>query len=106
MLDAVDQEIFERQCKRYGGHHFTQPTGEPIFVSERMGLGEAIDLHTRLAKELHTAEFIGHFIRTHEENQILIAELRRQVAQGHAEAMAAFYRAADCWPFQAKEALF
>lgn len=106
MLDAIDQQVFDDQCKRYGGHHFTTSTGEPIFVSDRMGLGEAIDLHTGLKKQLFSAEFTGHFIRPHAENQLLIEELRKQVEVAHAEAMAAFYRAADCWPLQAKEALF
>lgn len=106
MLDAVDQEIFERQTRRYGGHEFTTVTGEPIIVSERMALGEAIDLHTGLKKQLDSAEFIGHFLRPHDENQLLIAELRKQVAVAQAEAMAAFYRAAECWPKDAKEALF
>jgi hypothetical protein len=105
MLDAIDQDILERQTRRYGGHEFTTLTGEPIFVSERMSLAEAVDLHTKVAKQLSTAEFTGHFIRPHEENQQLIADLRKQVQVAHAEAMAAFYRAAQCWPKDARGAL-
>jgi hypothetical protein len=59
----------------------------------------------RLAKELSSAEFTGHFIHGYERNQIRVKELRYQVQVAHAECMAAFYRAAQCWPKDAKGAL-
>lgn len=108
MSDAVDATqclIFERQTRRYGGHQFTTVRGKQILISERMPLADAVDMYNTVSKQLSTAEFTGHFIRPHEENKKLVEELRGYKEIAHAEVMAAFYRAAQCWPKDAKDAL-
>lgn len=95
MLDAIDQDIFVRQTRRYAGHEFTTLTGEPIFVSKYMSLAEAVHLYNDITRQL------GQFPR----DETALEKLRGYKEVAHAEAMAAFYRAAQCWPKDAKDAL-
>jgi hypothetical protein len=106
VLDAADQDIFDRQTRRYGGHAFTTVTGKELIISERMPLADAVDMYNTVSKQLGQVEFgVLDELCSAEENQKIIEELRGCKEIAHAEAMAAFYRAAQCWPKDAKEAL-
>lgn len=105
MHDVMTDDEVDAQLDRYGGHHFSTVRGKNICIDERLALGEALDLHKQVKKELHQASFTGHFIRPFLENQQLVAELREKEEFARAQAMAAFYRVAQCWPKDAKDAL-
>lgn len=76
--EMTDDEV-DSQLDRYAGHHFCTTRGKNICINEQLSLGEALELHERVKKDLHQASFTGHFIRPFEENQKLIEDLREQL---------------------------
>jgi hypothetical protein len=105
MHDVMTDDEVDAQLERYKGHHFCTIQGKNICIDERLDLAAALARHRAVKVDLETANRIGHFVRSYEENNQLLKDLREQEEVERAQVMAAFFRVADCWPKDAKEAL-